>query len=93
MNIWLQNSELKFRPPRSDGVFLIDFLLSFATSASISAMLTGPIVSEAFHEEIHAIMDIILPSFFIHFFKQKKGTQNNKNTPLFQGLQNFDSEF
>ena len=38
-------------------------------------------------------MDVILPSFFVHCFKQKKGTQNNKNTPLFQGGQNFDSEF
>ena len=93
MRKWIQNSEAKFRLSWTNGLFFNYFFLIFTISASISAILTGPIVSEVFHEKIHAKMDVILLSFFIHFFKQKKGTQKNKNTPMFQGGQNFDSEF
>ena len=91
----MKNSPLvqEFRPSWTNGLFCIDFFLIFTTSASISAMLTGSIVSQAFHEEIHAIMDVILPRYFnLHFFEQKKGTPNNKNTPLVRKVPNFDSE-
>ena len=56
-------------------------------------MLAGPIVSEAFHEEIHAIIGAILTEFIYQFFILKKGTQNKTNNPLVREGPNFDSEF
>ena len=45
--------------PLDQGVIFHWFFPHFyKTSASISAMLTGPIVSEAFHEEIHTSTDV-----------------------------------
>ena len=90
MHIWLQDSEPNFRPLRSDGVFVIDFLLSFSTPASISATLSGPIVSEAFHEEIHVTIGVISPSLFYIFIAS---ISYRKEAPKTTQRPKFGSEF
>ena len=96
----MKNSPLvhEFRPSWTNGLFCIDFFLIFTTSSSVSAMLTGPIVSEAFHEEIHAIMDVIFPRNLQYIFSNRKRVPQTIKIPRWSErfqilILNFDATF
>ena len=67
--------------------------MSFAIAGSFLTKLMGPTVCKVFHADICVAMSVVRTSYKHVHFRTENGHSNITNTPLFQGGQNFDSEF